>query len=127
MIIRNRLQFEIVDGGAPTNAISQKIYDREATSSIVNDATQLVSTTHEQLVLGDATDDLFCRLENLHATAMVEVGIDDASVFVPLFKIPAGGPPAILPMLSVAADVYLKSSVASTPVRVLLCKLVDPV
>jgi hypothetical protein len=127
MIIRNRLQFEIVDGGAPTHAISQKIYDRETTSSIVNDATQLVGTTHEQLVLGDATDDLFCRLENLHATAMVEVGIDDASVFVPLFKIPAGGPPAILPMLSVAADVYLKSSVASTPVRVLLCKLVDPV
>jgi hypothetical protein len=46
---------------------------------------------------------------------------------VPVFKIPAGGPPAILPVLSVAADVYLKSSVASTPVRVTLCKLVAPV
>jgi hypothetical protein len=97
------------------------------TSELRTDNVQIVGTTHEVIAAGDVTDAAACRIENLHATAMVEVGIDDASVFVPLFKIPAGGPPAILPMLSVAANVYLKSSVASTPVRVLLCKLVDPV
>jgi hypothetical protein len=126
-LIRNIMSFSVVAPTRTTHNIPQRIYDRTTTSDIVNDATQLVGTTHEQLSLGDATDDLFCRIENLHATATVEIGIDDSSVFVPVFKVPAGGPPAILPVLSVAADVYLKSSVASTPVRITLCKIVAPV
>lgn len=126
-IVRNRMAFEVVAPGQTTHSIPQRIYEQVTTSEIVNDATQIVGTTHEQLALGDATDDLFCRVENLHATATVEIGIDESSVFVSVVKLPAGGPPAILPMLSTAADVYLKSSTASTPVRVTLCKLVDPV
>jgi hypothetical protein len=125
--IRNTMTFAVASPQRTTHSIPQRQYTQTTTSDIVNDATQIVGTTHEQLLLGDATDDLFCRIENLHATATIEAGIDDSSVFVPVFKIPAGGPPAILPVLSVAADVYLKSSVASTPVRVTLCKLVAPV
>ena len=125
--IRNVMSFSVVAPSRTTHSIPQRIYDRATTSDLVNDTTQLVGTSHEQLALGDATDDLFCRLENLHATATVEVGIDDATVFVPVFEIHAGGPPAILPVLSTAADLYLKSSVASTPVRVTLCKIVAPV
>ena len=125
--IRNRMQFEVTAPTRITHSIPQRVYDRATTSDLVNDNTQLVGTTHEQLALGDATDDLFCRIENLHATANVEVGIDDATVFVPVFEVPAGGPPAILPVLSTAANIYLKSSVASTPVRVTLCKIVAPV
>jgi hypothetical protein len=124
--IRNTMRFEVATATASTHNIPQVTYTQLTTNEIVNDNVQLVGTTHEQLVLGDATDDLFCRIENRHATATVEVGIDDSSVFVPLFKVVAGGPPAILPVLSVAADVYLKSSVASTPVRVTLCKIVAP-
>jgi hypothetical protein len=126
-IIRNRIQFEVATPTTLVTSIPQQVYERETTSKIINDATQIIGTTHEQLALGDATDDLFCRIENLHATATVEVGRDISTVFSPLFKIPAGGPPAILPMLSTAANVYLQSSLASTPVRVTLCKLVDPV
>jgi hypothetical protein len=125
--IRNRMQFEVVAPGRATHSIPQRIYEQITTSDLVNDTTQLIGTTHEQLALGDATDDLFCRIENLHATALVEIGIDDSSVFVSVVKVPAGGPPAILPVLSVAADLYLKSSVASTPVRITLCKIVAPV
>lgn len=124
--IRNVMRFTVTDPSGTTHEIAQRIYAQATTSEIVNDATQLVGTSHEQLGLGDATDDLFCRIENMHATAVVEIGIDDSSVFVSLFKVPAGGPPAILPLLTVAADVYLKSSVASTPVRVTLCKIVEP-
>jgi hypothetical protein len=125
--VRNRLQFEFATEDFVSHSIANRIFERETTSDLVNDFTQLVGTTHEQLSLGDATDNLFCRIENLHATATVEVGIDDSSVFVSVFKIPADGTPALLPMLSVAANVYLKSSVASTPVRITLVKLVDPV
>jgi hypothetical protein len=124
--IRNTITFVVASPERTTHSIPQRIYTQVTTSGIVNDATQLVGTTHEQIVLGDATDDLFCRIENLHSTAIVEIGIDDSSVFVSVVKVPAGGPPAILPLLSVAADLYLKSSVSSTPVRVTLCKIVAP-
>lgn len=125
--IRNIMAFSVNAPSRVTHSVPQRIYDQATTSDLINDTTQLVGTSHEQLALGDATDDLFCRIENLHATATIEVGLDDSSVFAPLFEIPAGGPPAILPVLSTAANVYLKSSVASTPVRVTLCKIVAPV
>jgi len=124
--IRNTMRLEVATTTQSTHVIPQVTYTQLTTNEIVNDAVQLIGTSHEQLGLGDATDDLFCRIENRHATALLEVGIDDASVFVSVFKIPAGGPPAILPLLSVAADLYLKSSVASTPARITLCKIVAP-
>jgi len=124
--IRNTMRLEVATTTQSTHVIPQVTYTQLTTNEIVNDAVQLIGTSHEQLELGDATDDLFCRIENRHATALLEVGIDDASVFVSVFKIPAGGPPAILPLLSVAADLYLKSSVASTPARITLCKIVAP-
>ena len=120
------MRLEVATTTQSTHVIPQVTYTQLTTNEIVNDAVQLIGTSHEQLELGDATDDLFCRIENRHATALLEVGIDDASVFVSVFKIPAGGPPAILPLLSVAADLYLKSSVASTPARITLCKIVAP-
>lgn len=101
----------------------QKTTTTDTTSDIYSDNTQLVGTTHGVVDAGDATDDVMMLVENLHASAVVEVGGDDASSFVSWFKIPAGSPPAVVPIVSSLAATYLKSSVASTPVRVTLVKV----
>jgi hypothetical protein len=95
----------------------------ETTSELFSDNTQVVGTTHELLAAGDVTDNAFAVIENLHATATVEIGGDDTSVFVPWLTIPAGGPPLVIPRITALADTYIKSSVASTPVRVTLIKV----
>lgn len=101
-------------------------YTVETTSEIINDSTQIVGTTHELLDAGDATDDCFAKIEHSHASAVVQIGVDNGGTFVPLFDIPAGGPPAIIPRVSALASTYLKSDTASTPVRVMLAKIVAP-
>ena len=125
--IRTTIKIEYLEDNAIVRSIPLKVYTVETTSGIVSDNTQLVGTTHEQVAISDVTDDAFLMVQNMHATALVQVGIDDAAVFVPIVDIPAGGPPAIIPIASTLADTYLKSSVASTPVRVTLAKVVVPV
>ena len=123
---RTTIKLDYFEGNSLTRSIPTKAYAVATTSNILSDNTQLVGTTHEQVAIGDVTDDAQMIVENLHATALVQVGIDDATVFVPVVDIPAGGPPALLPIASALADTYLKSSVASTPVRVTLIKIVAP-
>jgi hypothetical protein len=96
------------------------------TSEILSVNTQLVGVAHEVIALGDVTDDAFVMIENKHATALVQVGVDVAASFVGVIDIPAGGPPAILPRATTLATTYLISSVASTPVRITLIKVVAP-
>jgi len=124
--IRTTIKVEYLESNAITRSIPSKVYSVATTSNILSDNTQLVGTTHEQVAAGDVTDDAFVMVQNLHATALVQIGLDVSTVFTPLADIPAGGPPAIIPIASTLADVYLKSSVASTPVRVTLIKVVAP-
>lgn len=93
------------------------------TSDIASDNVQVVGTTHEVIAAGDVTDDTYMEVENLHATALVQIGGDAAGSFVPWCDIPAGYPPARFPIVSTLATTYLKSSVASTPIRVTLIKI----
>jgi hypothetical protein len=125
--IRTTIKVEYFEGNAIVRSIPSRVYNVVTTSGIVSDNTQLVGTTHEQVAIGDVTDDAFLMVQNMHATALVQVGLDVSTVFTPLVDIPAGGPPAIIPIASTLADTYLKSSVASTPVRVTLIKVVVPV
>jgi hypothetical protein len=96
------------------------------TSEITRTGTQVVGTTHEVLDIGDVTDDAMLIVENLHATAEVQIGGDESSVFVPWVTIPAGYPQAVFPVVPALAEVYLKSDTASTPVQVRLFKIVAP-
>jgi len=93
------------------------------TSELSLDGVQVVGTTHEVVAAGDVTDDAYMEVENLHATALVQIGGDAAGTFVPWCDIPAGYPEARFPIVSTLATTYLKSSVASTPVRVKLVKI----
>lgn len=95
----------------------------ETTSELFFDNTQIVGTTHELMAVADVTDDAMAIVENLHATATVQIGVDDGGVFVPVVDIPAASPAAVLPVVSTLAATYLQSSVASTPVRVTLIKI----
>jgi hypothetical protein len=124
--IRTTIKVEYLEGNFIVRSIPTKAYDVATTSNVLSDNTQLVGTTHEQVAAGDVTDDAFVMVQNLHATALVQIGLDVSTVFTPLVDIPAGGPPAIIPIASTLADTYLKSSVASTPVRVTLIKVVAP-
>jgi hypothetical protein len=125
--IRTTIKVEYLEDSVIVRSVPSKVYTVETTSGIVSDNTQLVGTTHEQVAISDVTDDAFLMVQNMHATALVQVGLDVSTVFTPLVDIPAGGPPAIIPIASTLADTYLKSSVASTPVRVTLIKVVVPV
>jgi hypothetical protein len=93
------------------------------TSELATDNVQIVGTTHELVDAGDVTDDAYMEVENLHATALVQIGGDDGGSFVPWCDIPAGYPPARFPIVASLAATYLQSSVAATPVRVTLVKI----
>jgi hypothetical protein len=96
------------------------------TSELRTDNVQVVGTTHEVIAAGDVTDSAACRIENLHATAVVSVGGDAAGSFVKWFDVPPGEV-AFLPRVGALATTYLDSDTASTPVSVTLIKIVAPV
>ena len=98
----------------------------DTTSEIFAETTQVVGTTHELVAAGDATDDTMMIVENLHATAIIEIGGDDTGSFVSWVTIPPGYPPAVIPLASSLASTYLQSDTASTPIRVTLVKIVAP-
>jgi hypothetical protein len=98
----------------------------ETTSDLIDEKTQIVGTTHEAIALGDVTDDAYLEVSNPHATAVIQIGIDDTGVFVPLIDIPPGYPAAVIPLASSLAGTYLKSDTASTPIRITLIKIVEP-
>jgi len=123
---RTTIKSDYLEDNAFVRTNPTRVFAVATTSNVFSDNTQLVGTTHEQVAIGDVTDDAQMVVENLHATALVQIGIDDAAVFVPVIDIPAGGPPAVLPVVTTLAATYLKSSVASTPVRVTLIKIVAP-
>ena len=93
------------------------------TSELATDNIQIVGTTHEVIAAGDVTDDAYLEVENLHATALVQIGGDAAGSFVPWCDIPAGSCTARFPIASSLAGTYLKSDTASTPIRVQLVKI----
>lgn len=124
--IKTTLKVEWYESTTLKRPMPVTTYTVETDSNLVNDTTQTVGTTHELVALGDATDDCFALIHHSHATALVQVGVDDGGVFVPVIDIPAGGPPAIIPQVSTLASTYLKSDTASTEVRVMLCKIVTP-
>jgi hypothetical protein len=97
----------------------------ETTSELRTDNVQIVGTTHEVIAAGDVTDAAACRIENLHATAIVSVGGDAAGSFVKWFDVPPGEV-AFLPRVGALATTYLDSNTASTPVSVTLIKIVAP-
>jgi hypothetical protein len=121
--IKTTIKTEWFIGSTLSRFTPNTVYSVETTSDLRNENTQLVGTTHELIALGDVTDDAFCMVENLHATALVQLGREIAAAFVGVIDIPAGGPPAILPLVSTLAETYLVSNVASTPVRITLIKV----
>ena len=118
-----RLQF-VRDNVTIVNPPLQEVLT-VTTSELRTDNVQVVGTTHELIAAGDVTDAAACRIENLHATAMVSVGGDAAGSFVKWFDIPPGEV-AYLPRVGALASTYLDSDTASTPVSVALLKVVAP-
>jgi hypothetical protein len=102
-----------------------KEVETETTSELNTDNVQIVGTTHEVIAAGDVTDSAACRIENLHATAIVSVGGDDTGAFVKWFDVPPGEV-AFLPRVGALASTYLESDTVSTPVSVTLIKIVAP-
>jgi len=122
--IKVQLKTEWIESNVLETQQPFKTYTIDTTSDLKREDTQVVGTTHELIALGDITDDAFVKIENKHATALVQVGLEVAAAFVGVIDIPAGGPPAILPRATTLASTYLKSDTASTPIRVTLIKVV---
>lgn len=99
-----------------------KVVEKTTTSELNTDNVQVVGTTHEVIAAGDVTDSAACRIENLHATAIVSVGGDSGGSFVKWFDVPPGEV-AYLPRVGTLASTYLDSDTASTPVQVTLIKV----
>jgi len=125
--IRTAFKFDLWRANVNVRSSPQKQVSVETTSELYSDNTQSVGTTHEAVAAGDVTDDAMLIVENLHATATVEIGGDSGGSFVSWLTIPPGYPAAVLPVASSLASTYLKSDTAATPVRVTLCKIVAPV
>ena len=100
----------------------QKVVEKTTTSELNTDNVQIVGTTHEVIAAGDVTDSAACRIENLHATAIISVGGDSGGSFVKWFDVPPGEV-AYLPRVGALASTYLDSDTASTPVQVTLIKV----
>lgn len=99
-----------------------KVVEKTTTSELNTDNVQIVGTTHETIAAGDVTDSAACRIENLHATAIISVGGDSAGSFVKWFDVPPGEV-AYLPRVGTLASTYLESDTASTPVQITLIKV----
>lgn len=99
-----------------------KIVEKTTTSELNTDNVQIVGTTHEVIAAGDVTDSAACRIENLHATAIISVGGDSGGSFVKWFDVPPGEV-AYLPRVGTLASTYLDSDTASTPVQITLIKV----
>lgn len=100
-----------------------KVTSVDTTSEIYVETTQIVGTTHELVAVGDASDDSMMIVENLSATATVEIGGDATGSFVSWVTIPPRYPAAVIPVASSLASTYLKSDTASTPIRITLVKI----
>ena len=115
--------FFYLDDGSTVRQRPQRTYEIATTSEIVVDNIQVVGTTHAAIDVGSATDVCYCEVQNLHATAIVQYGYDDTGSFVPVGTLNPGDPPARLGRIPTLANLYLDSDTASTPVRVVLCKI----
>jgi hypothetical protein len=124
--VKTTIKVEFFESSALSRSVPSKAYTVETTSLLVADGTQIVGTTHELIAAGDVTDDAMVVVENLHATALVQLGTDTAGAFTAVIDIPAGHPRCIIPVASTLAGLYVKSSVASTSIRVALFKIVAP-
>jgi len=121
--IKVTTKLEWLEDSTLTRTIPAKTTTVATTSGLIQDVTQVVGTTHELVSAGDVTDDAMLIVENLHATALVQLGIDDGGSFVPVIDIPALYPRCVIPVASTLASLYIKSSSASTSVRVSLYKI----
>jgi hypothetical protein len=122
--IKTSFKWQYSVAGTVNRTSQFKEVETSTTSDYLSDNTQNVGTTHELVSIGDVTDDAMVIIENLHATATVEVGGVYSAAFSAWLKIPAGAPAAVLPRAAALASTYLKSSSASTPIRVTLVKIV---
>ncbi len=126
-VIRITVKKEWFEGSTLRKQDPLKAYSIATTSDVLDfEKTQVVGTSHEAIDAGDVTDDAYAQIENVHATAVIQVGIDDAATFVPIIDINPGDPPAVIPRASSLAGLYLESDTASTPVRITLVKIVAP-
>jgi len=121
LILHDRLDYRF--DGTTRLSTPPRTFQLDTTSDILHSTVQVVGTTHEAISVGDATDTCYAIVENLHATATVQYGYDVASVFTAIGSLAAGDPPLRLGRISVLANLYLKSSVAATPVSVTLVKI----
>ena len=121
--IKTAFKLDILRESVVVRSSPLKEFRVSTTSEIYSDNTQIVGTSHELVAAGDVTDTACMIVENLHATATIEIGGDDTGAFVSWITIPPGSPPAILPLVSSLAATYLLSDTASTPIRVTLAKV----
>jgi len=122
-IIRTTFGLQNTFAGTVTyGTLPQAQEEVASTSNKTHQTVQMVGTTEEQISVGDVPNLAMCIVKNLHATAVVTVGLVVAAVYYPLIRIPAGET-AKLPRLDAVASVHLRSSVASTPVLVSLYEI----
>lgn len=124
--IRTTLRVENISGNSSTHGgVPNRTDTVETTSSLTSQSVQVVGTDHAAAEGGAVGAGAYVVVQNRSTTATVTVGGDDATVFVPWFTIPPGAPPAIIPRVDMA-DLYLKSSAASTEVLVTSYKIIAP-
>jgi hypothetical protein len=118
--------FFYLDDGSIVRQRPQRTYEIATTSEVVVDNIQLVGTTHAAVAAGSATDVCYVEIQNLSSSAVIQYGYDSGGTFVAVGTLNPSDPPARLGRVPTLANLYLDSNTASTPVRVILSKIVSP-
>jgi hypothetical protein len=124
--IKTSFKYELWRDSVNVRNAPLKTVSIDTTSELMLENTQIVGTSHELLAANDVTDDAVLIVENIHATATIEIGGDSTGSFVSWFTIPPGYPIAVFPVVSSLAATYLRSDTASTPIKITLVKIVEP-
>jgi hypothetical protein len=124
--IRFTDSFFYLDDGTVVRQRPTRTYEISTTSEVVHDTIQLVGTTHAAISTGSATDVCYAEIQNLSSTAVIQYGYDSTGTFVPVGTLNPSDPPARLGRVPTLANLYIDSDTASTPVRVILTKIVSP-
>ncbi len=110
---RLRIQASVDNGNLDADFDEQYRYNQ--TTAVVEEGDQIVGTVHEAIRLGDVTAPQDMVLFNRDATNYVEIGIDQAAVFVPVVKILPGRMAVVPP--SAGVTLYGRANTAAVKVQ----------
>ena len=127
VVINSSLQVQVTASGViKTGTIQPEQVNVNSTSDIAAEVVNVVGTTEAAIDAGGIADPAMIIIKNLSTTATVEVGRYISGTFTAVMgSLRPGDPAMVLPYMD-PDTIELKSSAASTSVRVTAIQIIAP-